>query len=150
NREYAAALSLGLGLESESELTSPAEIYALRVLLARSYVATQDPQASDYFNSACQLLASQDYAASEDHAAQLTAIRKEHAHALRNLGDWSGAMAAYSEARRTDRDKGDLLVLSTDIAELMMQGGAYEAALAELGKTAQDLRCVLPSLYETW
>ena len=131
SHEYETALSLGLKLESEKALTSPAESYTMHVLLARSFATTQSVQASDHYRRACSLLFPED-------AALGVTIWRECARMLRDVGDWEGAMAAYTEASHATRDGGDLFVVNTDIAELMMEGGAYDAALARIGLSERE------------
>jgi hypothetical protein len=122
-RQYDAALALGLKLEADGELASPAESYTKEVLLARTYAGSEDITAHDHYVRACRIL---DF---QENARLSAVIWCECARMLRDLGDWMGATAAYAAARRATRDTGDLFVLSTDISELMMEGGAYEAAL---------------------
>jgi hypothetical protein len=125
NRQYETALSLG-SEKSEDVFTSPAERFTMHVLLARSFAATQNIKASDHYSRACRLLDS------AENAALLAAIWSECARMLRDMGDWMRSKVAFEEARNATRDIGDLFVLNTDIAELMMEGGNYEAALAAI------------------
>jgi len=125
SRDYEEAVALGLKLTSD-EPESPAECFTLHILLARAFAATQNITASDHYERACQALNDQ------ENRPLRAAVWTEFGRTLREFGDWFGAMRAYTEAHRATQDMGDLLVLSTDIAELMMEGGRYEAALAAI------------------
>ncbi|MCP1783885.1 tetratricopeptide repeat protein [Bradyrhizobium japonicum] len=116
--------ALALGAELATVVESPAEKYTLQILLARTsrwWRFNERFLVPQYYWRACKFL-------ERDSSYPAAAIWTECAQVLRANGDPIGATKAYEEAIRGTTDLGEALILRSDVAELMMDSGEYDAA----------------------